>query len=83
MEVLKAKTVEVFQGSSTFSSVLLNDLLQASKSKLLLLKAELAEDKENVCRHQARWSSLFRLRQEIASKRIRNLDKLSISIQRR
>ena len=81
LEVLQAEVVEVLRGSSAFSSTLLNDLLQKSENKLLLLKAELAEIKEEAHQHKIRWSRLIHLRQEILSKHIRNLDTLPLSHQ--
>lgn len=81
LEVLKAEVVEVLRGSSAFSSALLNDLLEKSESKLLLLKAELVEVKEEVHRHKDRWSRLIHLRQEILSEHIRSLDMLVLSHQ--
>lgn len=81
LEVLQAEVVEVLRGSSAFSSTLLNDLLQKSESKLLLLKAELAEIKEEAHQHKIRWSRLIHLRQEILSEHIRSLDTLPLSHQ--
>ena len=79
--MLQAEVVEVLRGSSAFSSTLLNDLLQKSESKLLLLKAELAETKEEAHQHKVRWSHLIHLRQEILSEHIRSLDTLPLSHQ--
>lgn len=81
LEVLQTEVVEVLRGSSAFSSTLLNDLLEKSERKLLLLKAALAEAKEEVCRHKIRWSRLIHLRQEISSEHIRSLDMLPLSHQ--
>lgn len=78
LDVLKAEVVEVLRGNSAFGSVLINDLLQASEWKLLLLKGELTEVREEMHRHKARWSDLLCLRQKILSEQVRDLNILPI-----
>ena len=83
LEILKAEVVEVLRGNSAFSSILLNDLIQESENKLLLLRAELAEVKEELHQHKDCWSRLIYLRQEILSEHVENLAMLPLSSQQK
>lgn len=81
LDVLRAEVVEVLRGNSAFGSVLLNDLIQASERKLLLLKGELAEAGNAVRRYRARWSALLCIREKILSEQAGNLNVLPIFLQ--
>ena len=81
LDILRAEVVEVLRGNSAFGSVLLNDLIQASERKLLLLKGELAEAGDEARRHKTRWSALLCLHEKVLSEQIGDLRVLPLSSQ--